>query len=163
RVLSTLNDAETEQVGYIFSGDEDRLTMRRRALDELDRRPGRLDRLTAGNPAQQKRGVELRRAGAQRGEAGEEALQRPRQGGSRAGVSTARPGLGQVSTRIRALIGAMHAEEDDLLGRRWEAARQAIRWTIATYAVSTGLALALLVVVYRLVRRALAEREQAAA
>src|SRR5207245_1700062 len=62
----------------------------------------------------------------------------------------------------RRVIADMAAEEDGLLRRRSAASRAAVRRTIASSALGTAVALALLLAVYRLKRREDEERERTA-
>ncbi len=64
---------------------------------------------------------------------------------------------------IRSLAGEIRAEEERLLESRELASRSAVRWMLATFVLTTGLALTLLVGAWSLQRREAKGNERAAA
>ena len=162
RTLSLLKDAETGQRGYLLTGLEDYLRPYQAAEASLDAalvglrsfasgevqqaRVADLAGLAAGKLAELKQTVRLRQQGN-----GDDAL----------GIVRGGEGLG-LMRRARDVAAEIRAEEDRALGLRTSASRSAVRWTFATFALTTATALVLLVGVSHLRRREASERERAA-
>src|SRR5262249_44141117 len=83
--------------------------------------------------------------------------------GAAAAMEVVRTGQGKRSMgRARSLADAMRGEEEQLLSRRSAAAGAALRQTVVTFSLATGLALALLGAVGLLQRRDASQRERSA-
>ena len=163
RSLSMLKDAETGQRGYLLTGRGEYLRPYRDAGAALDGKLGGLRSLTSGG-AQQARVADL--AGIAAGKMAElEQTVRLRQQGDRdeaLRIVQGGQGLGLMD-RARETAAAIRAEEGRTLDLRTLASQAAVRRTFATFALTTGTALLLLVGVFSLQRRDASARERAAA
>jgi PAS domain S-box-containing protein len=160
--LSVLKDAETGQRGYLLTGKDRYLGPYRSADAELDKILDQLEDLTADNQRQKGKIAELRRLAtdkmvelrqtvALRDEKGEDAA---------LGVVQSDLGLG-IMDRARKVVADLEGEEERLLAQRSAATQDAIHRAITTFAVTTGMALALLMMVIDLNRRDHIQRERA--
>ena len=162
RVLSSLKDAETGQRGYLLLGREDYLAPYRSAEAEIapalgelrtlgarDGLGGRFDALAgvaAEKMAELSRTVRLRE-----------------QGRDAEALAIVRTDRGKdLMDRARSLAAGIRAEEGAILDARQSASRTALRRTVATFALTTGLALVLLAGAATLQRREAAGFERAA-
>ena len=142
-VLSTLRDAETEQRGYLITGEDPFLRTYHLAVARFDGRMEKLREATADNPRQQSRIGELGRISAARlATLVEGIVLRQRQGfeAARAFLSEGR-GKAEMDA-ARRLVAEMKAEERRLLAERSRRSERTYRVAAVTgpMAALTGLA-----------------------
>ncbi len=163
RTASTLKDAETGQRGYLLTGKDEYLKPYVDASNGFDREIDRLFTLTADNPEQQARLVELRRiAGEKLAELGQ-AVALMRKGDRDAALAVVQTDRGRaLMDRARKLVVEMKAEEDRLLAMRSAASADAVWRAAASMILATAVVGSALMLVSRLRRREDAEKERAA-
>jgi PAS domain S-box-containing protein len=146
--LSDLRDAETGQRGFLLTGDPSHLAPYHTGTGRFGGHVATLRRMTADNPAQQRRVEALRGLGTEKIQVMAEFIRVRRGQGLEPAVAAVRGGRGkELMDRIRALVGDMRAEEERLLARRRmvETRRRAVvGWVLLGGGVSAG-ALALLI------------------
>jgi methyl-accepting chemotaxis protein len=144
-LLSSLQDAETGQRGYVITGEDRYLEPYRLSLPHIDSQLGELRRLTADNPAQQQRLDQLTPLVGLKLKALNEAIQARHAMGFDAARRVLLTDKGKVAMdRIRQQVGSMREEETGLLRQREaEAAFSAQR---TYWVIGVGFALALLAV-----------------
>jgi signal transduction histidine kinase len=156
-IMSSAEDAETGERGYLITGDTAFLGPYDNAEHDM---PGELDafqQLTSDNPTQQAWVAKMRSHLAVRNQLLHDAIE-IRKGGStmaQAALSVTGPGKAEMDT-IHNLARQMQAEEYRLLDTRLKKSRNADISTRVTIALATGLDLVLLVVMARFFYR---ERE----
>ncbi|MBI5278110.1 MAG: CHASE3 domain-containing protein [Burkholderiales bacterium] len=120
--------------GYAITGQDKELEPYRAAIERTDKVSQELRQLTADNPSQQRRLDALAPLVGSRIDFSREAIEAVRAKGPEAGVQLIKAGRGgALTTEIRKLINQMEIEEQDLLGKRAEAAQADARnaqWTI---------------------------------
>jgi signal transduction histidine kinase len=117
--LSTLQDAETGQRGYLITGESRYLEPYERALVSLRIHTDTLRRLTRDNASQQRRLDSLALRVQDKLEELAETIDRRRSRGFDAAAATVRSDRGrQAMEASRSLLAAVIAEEETLLGRR---------------------------------------------
>lgn len=163
-VLSTLDDAESGQRGYLLTGDDTYLQPYTGAQQVITARVGRLQALTADNAMQQRRVASLKQLAAGKFAELQGAIELRRAGQVDAAIQVVRSGSGKREMdAIRGLIGQMEGTENTLLASRDAEARDAQEATTVTFLLATLTDIALLIVVVTLVRQALRQRERLAA
>ena len=114
-----LQDAESGQLGFIVTGNEDDLAPYLAALDRIGSSQARLQSATADNPVQQERSRTLADAVQHRLAVMAQAVQARRDGGIEKARSIIASDAGRALTRrIDATLAAMTAEEQSLLTQR---------------------------------------------
>jgi len=162
--LAVLDEAETGQRGYLLTGDPGALASYMTAVVQVPDRVAQLRTLTADNSVQQRNLDTLTplvntRLGILR--AGVDAY---RAGGLTAATQNGQLDVGrQTMDAIRQTLGAMSDEENILLVRREQDARNSRTETIATIAAATLGNIALLGVLYALIRADQQRRARVAA
>jgi len=155
-LLSTLQDAETGQRGYVITGEERYLDPYREALRTLDSRIGDLRALTADNAAQQRRLAALGPlVTAKLAELKDSIELRKSKGLDAARKLVATDRGKQEMDEIRKLIGDMKAEEQGLLKRRDEEAKASSRSLFRVLIGGTLLAAALVAIAGLLLTRSI--------
>ena len=160
-LLSTIQDAETGQRGFLLTNNERYLEPYNNALGRAGPDLGRLAELTADNARQQTNIAELRRHVDAKLNELKETIELRRKSGAQAALAVVATDRGKIEMdAIRAQIGVMQQEEDRLrairLGEMGSAYRTA--WTSGILAAALGVLLTLAVGV--LVLRAIRAREQ---
>ncbi len=164
RILSLLKDAETGQRGFILTGREDYLDPYRDAEADLDEGLASLRVLTAGDDAYQARFLELERIARETMDELRGSIEARRGRGFEAAREVVLTDLGlNLMDRFRQVAAEVRADQERALAMRAAATRSAVRWTIGTSTLTTGLALVLLIAVAHLQRREASERERAGA
>jgi diguanylate cyclase (GGDEF)-like protein len=159
--LSTIKDVETGQRGYIITGDDAYLQPYKAARSRVDRRLSRLRQLTADNPRQQRRLAALEpMIGAKFAELAQTIELRKRDSFDAAQqVILTNRGKREMDAARRA-FAAMERAEKALLARRSAHLRGSIQRTILSFVILFGLIVALLGLIYFLIRRDIAEHRR---
>jgi PAS domain S-box-containing protein len=153
RLLSFLGTAETDQEGYIITGDPAYLEPYRAAAAETPRSLQQLSQLTAGNPDQQQRVDRLRSLVADRFRL-LEALIQLRQDRGLSAVDTRRLSVGRViMDRIRGIVAGMEWAENDLFEARSESAEQRVGDSVLLLLVGIVASTLVIVGLFHLKRR----------
>jgi PAS domain S-box-containing protein len=162
RSLSLLKDAETGQRGFLLTNRDDFLAPFETSKANIDQSLDRLQVLVQGHDDERAMAVELAKVALDKMAELERTVQLLRDGQAEEALRIVRTGRGKVlMDRARDLAGQIRAEEDKLLDFRDAASRSAIRSTIATFCLTTGTALVLLLGVSWLQRRESRIRDQA--
>lgn len=160
--LSTLKDAETGQRGYLITGEENYLEPYYTATKSVNDYMQRLKELIADNPTQQQQITTLERKIPDKLEELNQTIVLRRKKGFTSARQTVLSGRGkQVMDEIRALIAQMENDERQLLQQRIQNAKTITQNTIFTFSIASGVSLALLALVYYLVKRDNDERLKA--
>ncbi len=162
-VLSTVKDAETGQRGYLITGETRYLEPYESAVATVRDRTGRLERLIADHPDQRARLDDLRRHIAAKLEELKQTVELRRDRGYDAARRVVMTDRGKAEMdAARNAVGAMAAEERRLLALRDRESRASYRIAIATGLATALLGLALLGILFLVLRRHLEERWKAA-
>ncbi|APW62185.1 hybrid sensor histidine kinase/response regulator [Paludisphaera borealis] len=163
-VLSNLRDAETGQRGFLLTGEEAYLEPYNRAVSTIDGSMERLKELAGGDPIRRSNAEKIERIAKVKLAELAGTLRLQREQGFEAALAVVKSGRG------KALMGAIvdqivgqESEEVAARSRLREEQSAAIAQTILTFAVASGLALALVVVIHhlsQLSRRELALRAE---
>jgi PAS domain S-box-containing protein len=159
RALSTLQDAETGQRGYLLTGREPYLEPYRRARGELTVRLARLRRWSAGDPARE-RELDAFEAQVDRKVAElEETVELRRASGLGAALAVVETDVGKhTMDDIRRRIAALEREADGELAASRADSEASAREALATLWAAIFAAAALLLLLHGLVQRWLRER-----
>ena len=153
-VLSILKDAETGQRGYLLTGRDEYLAPFRTAEDELEPAFARLRSLTPEHAAQSARTAALRRLAAEKMKELRETIALRRERGLDAALGVVLSDQGKsVMSEARRIVADSQDLEDQQLQQRTAASQAAVRGTLITFAVTTGMAVLLLIAVSYLQRR----------
>ena len=153
RLLSFLSTAETDQEGYIITGDPAYLEPYRAAAVASPRSLEQLSQLTADNPNQRQRVDRLRSLVADRFRL-LEALIRLRQDRGPAVVDRQRLAEGRaIMDRIRGIVAAMEWAENDLFEARSESAEQRVEDSVLVLLVGIVASTLVIVCLFHLKRR----------
>lgn len=118
-LLSTVNDAETGQRGYLITGDESYLKPYEAAVQTLPVLQQRITDLTADNPRQQQRIEEFKPASAERMAIIKRSIAARRAGNTEEAFNIVRESSGKrLMDRLRDIVGEMRAEEQSLIAER---------------------------------------------
>src|SRR5512143_2342701 len=164
-VLSSLQDAETAERGFIITGDPGYLDPysegRKVALGRVDR----LAELTKGDPAQRERVEAMRPLVARKLDVLERAIAaRKAEGGFEAAREVVLSGEGKrIMDVLRAQVGEMETAERQLLAERTLASAAAARTALVTNAIGGLASLGLLAAAFAAWRKRARDRERAAA
>ena len=160
-LLSNIEDAETEQRGYLLTGEDRYLERYREAVAAEPAVREGLRRLTADNSAQQSRMDGLDRLVTARLDRLAKGIETWRTGGA-AAIALLRNGEGsQYMEQIRTMLRAAETEEEALLVRRETAAdaqESRVRWVLG---LGTASLLVLLVLAGVVIERDIRELERA--
>ncbi len=161
--LSTLNDAETGQRGYILTGDAAYLQPYQAAIASIDEQIASLKQLTADNPAQQRRLATLEQQATDRLEQLRQTITLRQTQGLEAARQSVLSGQGkQIMDGIRQLIVEMEDTEAALLEQRASESQISIQRTTIAFTLASLFGVGLLTFLYFLMRREIAARHQAA-
>ncbi len=164
RLLSTLQDAETGQRGYLLTNDESYLEPYNSARDTLDRVLDALVEQTAGDPDQTARVLALRPLVDTRLAIAAHTIDLNRSGQTAAARDVVIAGEGKTAMdQIRIVIQQISDSERDTLMVRQDAAAAARGWLLGLVIASLAAAVALSAFLANAARRALAEERQRAA
>jgi PAS domain S-box-containing protein len=160
--LSTLKDAETGQRGYLITGEENYLEPYNTATKSVNDYIRQLKKLIADNPNQQQQITTLEQEVADKLEELNQTIVLRREKGFTSAQQVVLSGQGkQVMDEIRASIAQMENDERQLLQQRIQNAKTSTQNTIFTFSIASGIGLALLALVYYLVKRDIDERLKA--
>jgi signal transduction histidine kinase len=156
--LSTAQDAETGQRGYLLTGRDEYLEPYHMAVARLGDALERLDSLTADNPGQQARAAAVRKELGAKVDELEQTVRLRRELGTDAALAVVQAGHGRaVMEQVRQHIAAMGQEEHRLLAGRRADSEPALAGMDRTLALTTAVALLLVVALYVQQRRLEAE------
>ncbi|HKO05112.1 MAG TPA: PAS domain S-box protein [Candidatus Acidoferrales bacterium] len=154
--------AENARRGYVLTADASFLERYSAARGEILKTLGELRTLTADNPAQQKRLDDIRPLIEKRIQLLEQSIAGFQSGGRSAGGEAALTFTGaDLTTQISDAIRAMESAEKELLRQRDSALKQGSRRTRTLLLGGTLLTFALILGVFTLLRREIAERARA--
>jgi PAS domain S-box-containing protein len=161
-VLRLNVDAQTGMRGYLIAGDERFLQPYFAALSELPVALRRLQALTADNRGQQPAVLALQRLVSEHIDWREHLVDLARTRGIDAARRAFGPTEGEsLVDRVRAATMQLRAEEEGLLARREQAAREAARAALVTVAILAVLILAVVFGAFVMLRRHLTARLRA--
>lgn len=154
QTLSNLKDIQSATRGYLLTGQQDYLVPYENALPLIGENLGTLEFLTRDNPVQQARVTPLRKLVAARLATAAETIRLYNEESHEAAVDFVRGGQGKKEMgEIRQVIRVMENEENLLLERRQGSAKTAAYTTLVMSAVGFIACLAILAMVFSLVRR----------
>lgn len=160
-LLSTAQDAETGQRGFLLTGDDAYLDPYNAALAAVTPQLETLTRLTADNPRQQDRIAPLKLHIAAKLAELDKTIAVRRAQGAEAAMAIVKTGRGKTEMdAIRAQIVAMDQEEVDLRAMRLAEMAQAYKTALFSGIFSCVLGLVLTAVVAILIRRAAVARQR---
>jgi signal transduction histidine kinase len=162
--LSTIKDAENGERGYLITGRENYLEPYNTFLTSIDDYVQHLKTLTVDNLNQQRRIAELEPKITNQLDVLNQTIALRREQGFEAAQQVSLSGRGEREmNEIRSLVAQMENEERLLLQQRTQEAQTTAQQTILTFSITSGLSLALLGLVYYLIKRDMTERKQAEA
>ena len=143
-ILSRLQDAETGQRGYLLTGRNEYLEPYDAATADLSMQFAGLGTAIADNPAQRARFHDLKAVADLRQDLLRSTIERFRGGDAAGAIAIVREGSGKrLMDRLRRIVAAMRATEDDLLARREATARDQA-WLVKAALRLSGLAILLI-------------------
>ena len=158
-VLSTAQDAETGQRGFLLTGSSSYLEPYTRATETLDARLTHLQQLVSDNSLQQSNIVQLRRQVSAKMAELRETIALRRSKSLAAALAVVETGAGKASMdAIRAQLAVMAQEEGRLRQQRLDEMSAASQAAIASGIVSSLIGAALTLMIFVLVRRNLRAR-----
>ncbi len=158
KLLSSLQDAETGERGYIITGDTQYLEPYRTGIAAVDGLRQRLMELVSDNPVQLARAQTLGSAITARLRVLEQGIEARRTGDFAAAQQVVVSGHGKVSMdQIRAVIGSMVDSENALLATRAATANEAARVATLTILLGTVLGIVLSALVGYVITRNVSE------
>ncbi|WP_294332866.1 response regulator [uncultured Sphingomonas sp.] len=158
-VLSTVQDAETGQRGFLLTGASSYLEPYSRATETLDARLGHLQTLVSDNALQQSNIVQLRRQVSAKLNELRETIELRRTKSLAAALAVVETGVGKASMdAIRAQLAVMAQEEGRLRQQRLDDMAAASSAAIASGVVSSLIGAALTLMIFVLIRRNLHAR-----
>ena len=160
--LSTLKDAETGQRGYLITGRENFLQPYNIATKSVNDHVQQVKKLTVDNPIQQRRISILEPKIAEKFNYLNQTIALRRQKGFAAAQQIVLSERGkQEMDEIRVLVAQMKGEERQLLQQRSQDAKTSTQQLIVTFSIASFASLALLGLVYYLVKRDIEKRSEA--
>lgn len=160
--FSTLKDAETGQRGYLITGQEEYLDPYHSAIKSVNKYLQQVKNLTVDNPIQQQRMIDLQGKIARKSAELNQTITLRQKKGFAAAQQVVLSGQGkQEMDQIHDLVTQMENEERQLLQRRTKEAKTSAQQTILTFSIASGVSLALLGLVFYLVRRDFNQRSKA--
>jgi signal transduction histidine kinase len=164
RLLSTMQDAETGQRGFLITGDESYLAPYNNARGDIDQVSSVLTNLTADDQVQSARVASLAPLVAQQLSILQEAIDLSRGTHAADAPAVVASGRGKlVMDQIRAIIEAINATERDTLMQRRAEANAARTWLLALVIGSLAAAVALATFLAMTARRAITDARARAA
>lgn len=159
--LSTIKDVETGQRGYIITGNDAYLEPYKAARIMVDERLSRLEQLTQDNPEQQRRLASVEPLiYAKLAELAETIELRKRESFDAAQQVILTDRGKREMDAARRVFATMESAEQALLTRRSDELRASIQTTIVSFLILFGLIVALLGLIYLLIRRDVAEHQR---
>ncbi len=159
--LATLTTAETQERGYIITGDETYLQPYQTAVSQIPTHIQALKDLIADNPDQQQRLSSLQGVINDRLGVFDQAVTARQQNGFEAARQVVSTGRGQqMMDQIRQAVATMETEENGLLAQRTGDANASSNSLGLTFAGLVILNLALLAPIFFLIRRDIRERKR---
>jgi PAS domain S-box-containing protein len=144
-VMSTMDDAETGERGYLLTGEKSYLEPYQSAVGAIHARVGKLAQLTADNPNQQAHLPALEREIADRLDNLKSQIDRRKSGYADGARQIVMSDVGERQMDdVRADITGMESEENDLLKRQSEEAKASGRYSFLTDFVANLIACGLL-------------------
>jgi PAS domain S-box-containing protein len=163
RLLSTLQDAETGQRGYLLAEDERYLQPYNEALSRIDNTLGRLKELTSDNPDQQARLAVLDQKITAKLDELKRTVALMRAGDRAAAIKIVRSNEGKVlMDDVRDTVAAIRQAEEDLLHQRAAESQASFRTTLLSIFIPAIIGVGLVCVVFSLNQRRLRARQRAA-
>jgi len=163
QLLSTLQDAETRQRGYVLIGDETYLQPYDDARRRVDADYSRVKDLTSDNADQQVRLALMKPKIAQRLGQLEQAVALTKGGNRAAAVEVIRTGTGKATMDgLREAVATMRQREELLLRQRAEASTSSSMTNIVTTLLTVSIGVGLVIVGFMSSRRNQVEQHQAA-
>jgi two-component system, cell cycle sensor histidine kinase and response regulator CckA len=159
--LSTLEDAENGQRGYLITGNTSYLESYFDADGEINENLKRLRNLTADNPNQQEQISLLEQKIIKRLELLQQGLSLRQQQGFAPAQELVMSGRGKkVMDEIRQIIKEMQQAENSLLEKRSQLSQASSQQTIATFTLAAILNFALIVALYIFIRRYISQNQK---
>ena len=119
RIFSMLQDAETGQRGYLLTHNEDYLDPYNAAVQNIDSEMAVLGSMLADNSGQSQQLAALRDAAREKLDELKQSIKLEREGKGDAAIELVQTGRGRdIMRRIRDLVQAMSASEQQLMGQR---------------------------------------------
>jgi PAS domain S-box-containing protein len=160
--LSSISSAESEQRGYIITGDVSYLDTYDVAYRDTNDHLATLRQLTADNDIQQAHLDRLGPTVSQRFDILEQGIDLRRMQGFAVAQEYIASGLGrQFMLQIQTVLGDMKAAENMLLAERTESAENSAQSTRRTFTILTYSILGLILVTYLMIRRDIRHRQKA--
>ncbi len=162
-LLTTLDDAETGQRGYILTGQDSYLVPYNAARAQLPGQLTQLQSLLANEPAQGQRLSNVRALINEKLAELQQTIDLRRNNQTQQAIDIVLSGRGEAAmNQIRSLIHQMETTEDTVLTQRSASAQAALEGMTLTLVLATLADIVLLVMVFWLFRRALAQRTNVA-
>jgi PAS domain S-box-containing protein len=165
-ILANATDAVTVERGYLLSDDRSFLPIIAARQSELAKQIDALKEFTADNPTQQVNVADLSSQMDSEFDVLDQAIAARQAAGSTTAnfmpsghVTRSK----EIMDQVRGTISRMTSEENDLLQDRAKASKESFNKVLATLAVTTAIAMGLVVLSYLLIRRDAAQRRRAAA
>ena len=161
-VLSGLDRAESEQRGYVITGEEAYLSPFQTAVGGVAERLTRLRQLAADEPRVQQQLDTLQPLIDDRVARLSKGIELRRQSGFEAAVASVRTGVGRrLMNDIHRLINEMSGDQRRLLTQREAAVRRQTKWTVFAILLGSVLSVAIVVFSIIIIRSELTARQQA--
>ncbi|HEX6966666.1 MAG TPA: CHASE3 domain-containing protein [Gemmatimonadaceae bacterium] len=161
-VLSRLRDAESGQRGYLLTGDTSYLAPYHDAEAVIRQDLAAIQRLTAGDRAQQRQLPLLQRVVSEKLDEMERTIALRSDGNTADALALVRTNEGKrTMDAIGRILGAMRAHERSLLAARSRAQRESVRAGVIIIAFGSAGAFLLAIAAHMLVRRAMEEQRRA--
>ena len=159
---SGLKDAGYGVLGYVLTGRQGFLDRDRRGMEQVAHRLASLRRLTRDNPEQQAEVARIEQAVKRWLAVLQETILLREQKGMEAARERILEGRHrQARVDLWNLVDAFKGKEKQLFRQRMEETGASLQWGIASFAIAMALALALLIALYAMARRDIAERRRA--
>ena len=153
-VLADANGATAAERGYLLAPDPELLVPFDRSKQDATDAIGRLLTLTADNPGENARAARLRTSLQETFALLDRGVALPKAGIAGTAALAENVDAGRLAIRdIRTQIAELEAEEDRLLAARQQATSGAFRRAVVTLAAATGVAMAMVLLAYGLMRR----------
>ncbi len=163
KTLSTINDAETGQRGYLLTGKDRYLEPYLAAIARINWKVSSLRRLTSDNFQQQQQVQQLEQSIASKLAELQYTIDLRRTGQVKTAMQVVKTDRGkQLMDRIRQQIAAMDSSENQLLQQRATESESSVNGSLLTFTLASVIDLLLLGLVYFLIRRSEGQRKQEA-
>ncbi|MHB8629933.1 MAG: sensor histidine kinase [Aggregatilineales bacterium] len=156
-VEAALVNAESEQRGYLLTGESSYLVPYQSTIDSVPQFMGELRQLTLDNPVQQRRLDDLEPLVSARLTYLQQAIALRQQTGVQAALGFVLTGQGEAAMNsIRTQISQMEDEENQLLTLRTEASRRSTQASLLTFGIGVLVSTTLIVTIFYGLRREVA-------